>query len=82
MQAGQIWLPGDNKAMKIRLKFADLDEKNVARVKSLEEETGTIILALQAVHPFANLSDEALERIKELEKEFGVVILAYQPDVT
>ncbi|MFU8773744.1 MAG: hypothetical protein ACNA8H_15155 [Anaerolineales bacterium] len=64
-----------------RLKFADLDEKSVARVQNLESETGTIILALQAVHPFAALSEDALRKIKDLEKELEVVLLAYQPDV-
>jgi len=67
--------------MAIRLKFADLDEKNVARIKSLEEDTGTIILALQAIYPFADLSDEAVKKIQELEQELGVVVLAYQPSV-
>jgi phage terminase small subunit len=67
--------------MAIRLKFAELNEEYVAKVQKLEEEMGTIILALQTVHPFAALSDEAVRKIRELEHELGVVMLAYQPDV-
>jgi predicted xylose isomerase-like sugar epimerase len=67
--------------MALRLKFADLTEEYVAKVQKLEEEMGTIILALQAVHPFAALSDEAVSKVRELEHELGVVMLAYQPDV-
>ncbi|MBE0411471.1 MAG: hypothetical protein IBX69_17240 [Anaerolineales bacterium] len=64
-----------------RLKFADLDEKNVGKVQKLEAEMGTIILALQAVHPFAALSEDAVRKIKDLENELEVVLLAYQSDV-
>jgi hypothetical protein len=67
--------------MAIRLKFADLDEKNIAKIQYLEKQMGTMILALQTVHLFAALSDEAISKIRQLEQELGVVILAYQPDV-
>lgn len=81
VKAGQvIWAEGEN-IMATMLKFADLDDKNISRIKRLEEDMDTIILALQAVHPFADLGDEDVERIENLERELGVVLLAYPTDV-
>jgi hypothetical protein len=63
-----------------RLNPAELDESSIARLRQLEQEIGTVIIAYQPESPFAPLSDEQVARLKEVERELGVVLLAYDPD--
>ncbi len=62
-----------------RMKLANLDEASLARIQKMEEQMGTLILALEPHHPLAKLDDPQLKRLRELEQELGVVLLAYQP---
>lgn len=62
-----------------RMKIANLDDGSLAKIRVLEKEMGTLILALEPHHPLAKLTEEQVERLQELEKEMGVVLLAYQP---
>ena len=61
-----------------RLKIADLDEETLDRIKDLESEMGTLILALSPQYPIAELTEEQAAKLKELEEELGVVLVAYQ----
>jgi len=62
-----------------RFKIAHLDEAGMDKLRVLEEEFGTCILALEPQHPLAALPPEQVRRLQALEKELGVVLLAYQP---
>ena len=54
-----------------------VDDKDVAEIQALENETGTTILAYTE-RPFpAHLSKEHLEKIQKLEKKLCVRLIAY-----
>jgi hypothetical protein len=61
-----------------RMKFATLDEDSLKKLTTLEEQMGTLILAVETVYPFAHLTDDQIKRIKILEEELGIVLLAFQ----
>ena len=61
-----------------RMKLANLDDASLARVQRMEEQMGTLILALEPYHPLAKLDDTQIKRLQDLEQELGVVLLAYQ----
>ena len=63
-----------------RLQIAQLDNDSLEKLKTLEEEFGTTILALEPKYPVADLSSEQLSKLQQLEGELGVVLLAYQRD--
>ncbi len=63
-----------------RLKIATLDETTLDKVRLMEEELGSCIVALEPYLPAANLTEEQLQRLRALEKELGVVLLAYKAD--
>ena len=65
----------------IRMKYAQLDENNLERVRSLEEQTGAVVLVMEKVHPLARLTDPQIQRIQALEKDLGVILIAYPPSV-
>jgi hypothetical protein len=57
---------------------ATLDEDGLERLRKLEQELGSVIVAYQADSPFAPLSEDQLQRLKALEQELGVVLLAFK----
>ena len=61
-----------------RVTIAQLDEAKLARLRALENELGTVIVALEPQHPLAALSDAQLNRLRALEQEMGVVLLVYE----
>lgn len=63
------------------LRPAQLDERSLQRVRQMENELGSVIIAYQAESPFSHLSEEQLRRLNQLEQELGVVLLAYKPRV-
>jgi DNA-binding transcriptional LysR family regulator len=62
-----------------RMKIAQLDDSSLAKLRVLEEEMGTLILALEPHHPLAKLDEEQVKRLQDLEQELGVVLVAYKP---
>jgi hypothetical protein len=60
------------------MKFANLDYDGLKKLTTLEEQMGTLILAVEPVYPLAKLSDEQIKRIQALEEELNVVLLAFQ----
>lgn len=60
---------------------AKLDAQSLERVRAMEQELGSLIIAYQAETPFSHLSEEQLRTLRELEQELGVVLLAYKPSV-
>jgi hypothetical protein len=62
-----------------RLKIATLNDEDLEKLKTLEEATGTLILALEPQHPMAKLTNQQVAKLQALEKELGVLLLAYEP---
>ena len=60
------------------MKIADLHDADLKKVQQLEEQMGTLIIALEPQIPLAELSEAQLERLNSLENELGVVLIAYQ----
>ena len=60
------------------LKIANLEEESVARIRALEEELGSHIMAFAPGPDVASLPADQLERIKALEEELGVTLLVYE----
>ena len=63
-----------------RMKIAKLDDASLEKLRALEEEFGTCILALEPQYPLAELGPKQLERLQALEKDLGIVLLAYQKE--
>jgi hypothetical protein len=61
-----------------RMKFANLDEDSLKKLTTLEEQMGTLILAVEPVYPLARLTEEQIKRIQALEEELEIVLLAFQ----
>ncbi len=63
-----------------RLKLAQLDEASLEKLRLMEEEFGTLILALEPKYPVAQLPPAQLARLQQLERDLGVVLIAYQTE--
>jgi hypothetical protein len=63
---------------KRRLKIADLDEESIERIRTMEEEMDTLIVALEPHYPLAELSEEQVTKLQHLENDLGVVLVAYK----
>lgn len=55
-----------------------VDEKGVAKIQTLEKETGTLIMAYTTPSLPADLSSEQLNKIQKLEKELCVRLVAWE----
>ena len=64
--------------MQKELKMAMLNRAQVERVRQLEAEIGTWIVAVEPDIKIAELSDEQLAKVKAAEEELGVILLAYE----
>ncbi len=64
--------------MRPQWQFAELDERAIRRVQSLEEEMEAVVLVMEQRYPHAVLTPEQLARIQTLEAELGVVLVAYK----
>ena len=63
-----------------RIRYARLDEERLGKVRELEGELGTCLVALEMEYRLAELSEEQLQRLQAAEKELGIVLLAYESD--
>lgn len=62
------------------IRFAQMDDERLAKLKALEDALGVHLLALEPdEHRLAKLDDAQLEQIRELEDDLGVFLVAYQP---
>jgi predicted xylose isomerase-like sugar epimerase len=61
-----------------RMKFANLDEDSLKKLNTLEQQMGTLILAVEPVYPFAQLTEEQIKRIQTMEQDLDIVLLAFQ----
>lgn len=60
--------------------IAKLDESKMRKVRELENELGTPILAVQQICHWTELDEQRLHRLREAENELGLVLLAYEPE--
>ena len=63
-----------------RLRLASLDEASLDKLRVLEQEFGSCILALEPQYPLAALPPAKLQQLQDLERELGVVLIAYQAE--
>jgi len=63
-----------------RIRIANLDPATLEKIKLMEEEFGSCILALEPDHSPAHLTAEQLQKLQAMEKDLGVVLLAYPPE--
>ncbi len=63
-----------------RMKFAQLDSGDLAKLHELEDEIGGCVVALEKQARLAELSKDRLERLQAAEKDLDVVLLAYECD--
>ena len=62
-----------------QIRITRLDEAQVAKVRTLEDELGRWVVVVEPVEPIAELSGQQLQRLQALEQELGVILLAYIP---
>jgi hypothetical protein len=60
------------------MRIAQLDEERLTRLRALEGELGTCIVALEPQYPLADLSEKQLKQLQAEEQGLGVVLLAYE----
>ncbi|HML21469.1 MAG TPA: hypothetical protein PKD09_07475 [Aggregatilinea sp.] len=60
------------------MSFADLDRDTLEKVRALESELGTVILAVKPALKPADLTPEQVEKLKAKERELGLILLAYE----
>lgn len=59
------------------ISFPQLDESQVEKLQELEDELGTLVLAVGQECHWAELDEEQLRKLQSAENELGVTLLAY-----
>ena len=62
------------------IRFASLDSATLEKIKLMEEELGSRIVALEPYYQPAQLTDQQFQKLRAMEQELGVVLLAYTPE--
>ena len=57
---------------------AQVSNKDLDKIRALEEEIGKVVLAVEPQPQYASLSDEQLDRLRKIEAEMGVVMVAFK----
>jgi hypothetical protein len=60
------------------MKIAELSEEQLAELEVLEQQLGTLVVALEPAIQLARLNREQLALLQAAEEKLGVVLLAYQ----
>jgi hypothetical protein len=50
------------------------------KVRELEQQLGTPLLAMEQKCHWSSLDDDRLKKLQDAERELGLVLLAYEPD--
>jgi hypothetical protein len=61
-----------------RVEIAKLTEAQLDKVRELEADLGTWVVAMKPKFRLAELKEKQLEKLRAVEKELGVVLLAYE----
>ncbi|MDT8307655.1 MAG: hypothetical protein RRC07_17105 [Anaerolineae bacterium] len=62
------------------VRYADLSDKKLKKLRKFEKELGAWVLAVQPAATLAELGEDQLAHIQQLEEELGVVLLAYSDE--
>ena len=57
---------------------AEVNSKQLERIKQLEQSLGKVIVAVEPSPEYARLTSEQLAEIQRAERELGVVMVAYE----
>ncbi len=57
---------------------AIIDDEQIEKIRSLENELGKVLLAIEQPRKLAQLSDEQIDELKKTEDTLGCVVVAYQ----
>ena len=60
----------------MHVRFAELDDKALDKLLSLEDELGSCLVAVRPDWRPARLSHEQVKRLQQAEKEMGLVLVA------
>lgn len=63
--------------MKINLDIANLTDEQMQKIKEIEKELGTTVVAYQKEIKPAKLSKTQLEKIFQLEEELDLILIAF-----
>ncbi len=58
--------------------LASLNEKQLAKLKALEQELGSYVLAFEQPLAPATLTAEQVQKLQEAEVELGLCLVAYR----
>lgn len=61
----------------MELEPAKISDAEIEKIKSLEQEMGKVLLAVEKPRRIANLSEEQLDSLKKTEESLGCVMVAY-----
>ena len=61
----------------MELEPAKISDDEIEKIKSLEQEMGKVLLAVEKPRRIATLSEEQLESLKKTEESLGCVMVAY-----
>ena len=59
------------------IQYPNLSGSQLERLKSLENELGRVVVAVQAQTSVAELSGDDLNRLQQAERDMGLILLAY-----
>ena len=62
------------------VKYPQLDGEKMQKLKSLEQELGTVVVAVEPQATVAELPPDKLRRLQQAEREMGFILLAYNPN--
>ena len=62
------------------LKVANLNSEKLDKVKTLEDELGTTVVAYKPEASFASMTDAEIAKLQTTEKELGMVLLALEQE--
>lgn len=60
------------------VKYPQLNQQQMQQLKSLEEELGTLVIAVEPQTQVAELPPDKLNRLQQAEREMGMILLAYK----
>lgn len=62
------------------MSIARLSERQLAKLRELEEDLGTPLIAVESKCHWTDLDEDRLRKLREAEEEMGVLLLAYEPE--
>jgi hypothetical protein len=63
---------------KADVRYAQLTEKQLKRLRKFEDKLGALVLAVEPATQLADLTEDQVARLQALEQELGVLLLAYR----